>query len=156
MEKHQEEDQMKHNLMLTIMSLLSLLFLTFHLTDDIVRGFEKGGLSNLIGGVLISVVWLYGTLVLAERRSGYVIILLGSLLGLAVPVIHMRGKGVGVASGIANSSGGFFFVWILIALGVTALFSVILSARGLWSLRRGKSREAHLEAVRDVSPNSTK
>ena len=131
---------MKQNLMLTIFSLLTLLFLTFHLTDDIVRGFEPGGLSNLIGTVLISVVWLYGTLVLAGRLPGYVIILLGSLLGLFVPYIHMRGKGVGVASGIANSSGGFFFVWTLLALGVTALFSVILSARGLWSLRRGQSR----------------
>jgi hypothetical protein len=131
---------MKHNVTLTITSLLSLLFLTLHLTDDIVRGFEKGGLSNLIGGVLISVFWLYGTLVLAERRSGYIIIILGSLLGLGVPVIHMRGKGVGVASGIANSSGGFFFVWTLIALGVTALFSVILSVRGLWSLPRRRPR----------------
>jgi hypothetical protein len=131
---------MKHSVMLTIASLLSLLFLTFHLTDDIVRGMEPGGLSNLIGGVLISVVWLYGTLVLAGRRSGYVIILLGSLLGLFVPYVHMRGKGVGVASGIANSSGGFFFVWTLIAIGVTALFSIILSAHGLWSLRRGQSR----------------
>jgi hypothetical protein len=125
--------------MLTIASLLSILFFTFHLTDDIVRGFEKGGLSNLTA-VPIFVVWLYGTLVLAERRAGYVIVLLGSLLSLAVPVLHMRGKGVGVASGIANSSGGFFFVWTLIALGVTALFSVILSAHGLWSLRRGLSR----------------
>src|SRR5215207_8292689 len=132
---------MKHSDMLTIASLLSILFFTLHLTDDIVRGFEPGGLSNLIGGVLISVVWLYGTLVLAERRSGY-ILLLGSLLGVAIPVVHMRGKGVGVASGIANSSGGFFFVWTLIALGVTALFSVILSARGLWSLRRGQPRES--------------
>lgn len=122
---------MKHSVILTITSLLSILFFTLHLTDDIVRGFEKGGLSNLIGGVLISVGWLYGTLVLAERRSGYVIMLLGSLLSLAVPVIHMKGTGVGVASGIANSSGGFFFVWTLIALGVTGLFSVILSAHGL-------------------------
>ncbi len=87
------------------------------------------------------VVWLYGTLVLAERRSGYVIILLGSLLGLAVPIIHMMGKGVGFVSGIANSSEGFFFVWTLIALGVTSLFSVILAARGLWSLQwRQRSR----------------
>jgi hypothetical protein len=125
---------MKRSVLLTITSLLSILFLTLHLTDDIVRGMEPGGLSNLIGGVLISVIWLYGTLVLAERRSGYIIIILGSLLGLGVPVIHMRGKGVGVASGIANSSGGFRFVWMLIALGVTGLFSVILSVRGLWSL----------------------
>lgn len=134
---------MKRSVMLTIASLLSILFFILHLTDDIVRGMEPGGLSNLIGGVLISVVWLYGATVLAERRSGYVILLLGSLLSLGVPVIHMRGKGVGVASGIANSSGGFFFVWTLIALGVTALFSVILSAQGLWSLpwRRGVTKK---------------
>ena len=57
---------------------------------------EPGGLSNLIG-VLILVVWLYGTLVLAERRSGQVIILLGSFLGSGIPVIHMIGAGVGGA-----------------------------------------------------------
>ena len=119
--------------MLTITSLLTILFLTFHLADDIVRGFEKGGLSNLTA-VPIVVVWLYGTLVLAERRSGYVIILLGSLLGLAVPIIHMKGKGVGIASSIFHSSGAFFFVWTLIAIGVTALFSIVLSVCGLWSL----------------------
>ena len=126
---------MKGSGLLTITSLLSILLLMFHLTDDIVRGFEKGGLSNLTA-VPIVVVWLYATLVLTERRSGYVIILLGSLLGLAVPYIHMKGKGVGVASSIANSPGGFFFVWTLLAIGVTALFSIILSVRGLWSLRR--------------------
>jgi hypothetical protein len=58
--------------MLTIASLLSILFMTFHLTDDIIRGMEKGGVSTLVA-VPILVVWLYGTLVLAERRSGYVI-----------------------------------------------------------------------------------
>ena len=95
---------MKQNVMLTIASLLSILFVTFHVTDDIVRGMEPGTLSDLI--VLpILVVWLYGTLVLAGKRSGYVIILLGSLLGLVVPVIHMKGAGVGGA--IAKSSGAF-------------------------------------------------
>ena len=126
---------MNHNVLLTITSLLSILLFSFHLTDDIVRGFEKGGLSNLTA-VPIFVVWLYGTLVLAGRRSGYVVMLLGSLLSLVVPIIHMKGKGVGVASGIAGSSGGFFFIWTLIALGVTAMFSVILSAHALWRLRR--------------------
>ncbi|MGZ4844247.1 MAG: hypothetical protein ACXVJ1_06000 [Candidatus Angelobacter sp.] len=129
---------MKHSVMLTIASLLSILFLTFHLSDDIIRGMEKGGSSNLIA-VPILVAWLYGTLVLAERRSGYVIILLGSLLGLAIPVVHMRGVGVGAQVARAPS-GGFFFVWTMIALGVTALFSVILSARGLWNPQWGQSR----------------
>jgi hypothetical protein len=132
---------MKQNLLLTIASLLSLLFLTFHLADDIVRGFEPGGLSNLVVPVLISVVWLYGTLVLTERRSGYIIMLLGSLLSLAVPVIHMRGRGVGVTSRLGNSSGHFFFVWTLIAIGVIGLFCAILAARGLWSLPWRRRRE---------------
>jgi len=129
---------MKHNVMLTIASLLSILLMTFHLTDDIVRGMEPGGVKNLIG-VLILVVWLYGTLVLAERRSGCVIMLVASLLGSGVPVVHMMGAGV-VGGRIANSSGVFFWVWTLIALDVTAIFSVILSARGLWSLQWGQSR----------------
>ena len=138
---------MKNSVMLTITSLLLVLFLTFHLAHDIVRGFEPGGLSNLIGTVLISAVWLYGTLVLAERRSGYIIMLLGSLLSLAVPVIHMKGKGVGVTSSLANSSGHFFFVWILIAIGVTSLFTAILSARGLWSLRRSQRSTSELHST---------
>ncbi len=121
---------MKQTLVLTIASLLSILFTTFHLADDIVRGMEPGTLSDLIA-VPILVVWLYGTLVLAEKRSGFVIILLGSLLGVLVPVIHMKGAGVGGA--IAQSSGAFFFIWTLYALGVTSLFSAILAVRGLWA-----------------------
>jgi hypothetical protein len=69
--------------------------------------------------------------VLAERRSGHVIMLLGSLLAVAVPVLHMRGVGVGGA--FAKSSGAFLFIWTLFALGVTGTFCVILSASGLRS-----------------------
>ena len=131
---------MKNSVMLTISSLLLLLFLTFHLAGDIVYGFEPGGLANLIVVEPFSVVWLYGTLVLAERRSGYIIVFLGSLFSLVVPVIHMKGKGVGVTSSIGHSSGHFFFVWTLLAIGVLGLFSVILSVRGLWGLPWRRSR----------------
>jgi hypothetical protein len=129
---------MKRSGVLTITSLLSILFGTFHWTDDIIRGWVPGTAISL-AAVPLCVVWLYGTLVLAQRRSGYVIILLGSLLSLATPAFHiMVGKGVGAGTRIANSSGAFFFIWTLIALGVTALFSVILSAAGLWGLRSGR------------------
>jgi hypothetical protein len=129
---------MKPSVMLTVASLLSILFSTFHLSGDIICGMEKGGASNLVV-IPIMVVWLYGTLVLAERRSGYVIILLGSLLGLAIPVVHM--KGAGLAAQVAKApSGGFFFVWTTIAVGVTALFSIVLSLRGLWNPQWGESR----------------
>ena len=81
---------MKQSVMLTITSLLSILFMTIHLTDDILFEMASPRFANLFA-VLVFVIWLYGTLVLAERRAGYIIILLGSLLGLLVPVIHMKG-----------------------------------------------------------------
>ena len=87
---------MKQSLILTITSLLSILFMTFHLADDILFGMASPRFTNLFA-VLVLVVWLYGTLALAERRAGYIIILLGSLLGLVVPVVHMKG-----ASGVVG------------------------------------------------------
>jgi hypothetical protein len=128
---------MQHKITLTITSLLSILLFALHWVDEVARGLEPGGVSGL-GGVLILVVWLYGTLALGERRSGYIIMLLGGLGGLGVLFLHMRGAGL-VGRRIANSSGVFFWVWTLIALGVTGTFSAILSARGLWSLRRVRS-----------------
>jgi hypothetical protein len=136
---------MKQNVTLTIASLLSILFMTFHLTDDIVLGMEPGTLSNLIA-LPIFAVQLYGTLVLAGKRSGYVIILLASLLWLVVPVIHMKGAGVGEA--IVKSSGAFFFIWTLLALGVTALFSIILSARALWEHLPWRTAAQHKQGAR--------
>jgi hypothetical protein len=125
---------MKDNVMLTITSLLSLLLISFHHADDVVRGMAPGKFSNLIPVVFL-LVWLYGTLVLAGRRSGYGIILLMSFLSAGIPIIHMRGSGLmGKITKPSGDFGEFFFVWTLIALGVTALFSVILSVRGLWSL----------------------
>ena len=136
---------MKQNVTLTIASLLSILFMTLHLADDIVRGMEPGTLSDLI--VLpILVVQLYGTLVLAGKRSGYVIVLIVSLLELVVPVVHMKGAGVGGA--IAKSSGAFFFIWTLLALAVTALFSVILSVRALWEHQPRRTDVQHKQDAR--------
>jgi cytochrome oxidase assembly protein ShyY1 len=39
---------------------------------------------------------------------------------------------------IAKSPGGFFFVWTLWALGGLGGVTFILSALGLWQLRRGQ------------------
>ena len=125
---------MKSTDSLTIASLLSILLLSLHFTDDIVRGISPVGPAN-IGAAFILLVLLYGTVDLAERRSGLVIMLLGGIFAFGMPVIHLRGARIGA---IATSSGGFFFMWTLFALGTTGLYSVILSARRLWSLRTGK------------------
>ncbi len=129
---------MKPNITLTITSLLSILFFSLHWADEVARGIEPGTVSAF-WGLLILAVWLYGTLALGERRSGLVIILLGSILGSVVPAVHMRGAGL-VGGRIANTSGMFFWVWMLIALGASGLLSFVLSARALWSLQRGQPK----------------
>ena len=123
--------------LLKITSLLSLLLLTLHVTDDIVRGISKAESSNI--ALLVLVLFLYGTLVLADRRSGHVIILLVGLLAAAMPVMHMRGAHYGE---IARSPGGFFFVWTLWALGGLGGLTFVLAARGLWTLGRQRAEMA--------------
>jgi biotin transporter BioY len=126
---------MKQNLILPVTSLLSILLLTLHITDDIVRGISKAESSNI--ALVVLVVLLYGTLVLGERRSGHVIMLFVGLFAAAMPVIHMRGAHY---PELAKSAGGFFFVWTLWALGGLGGLTFILSARGLWSLRPGRPK----------------
>ena len=121
---------MKNSVLLAIFSLLSILLVILHLTTEIAFGLESGGLKSLTG-ILIVVVWLSGTLLLYERKLGYVIVLVGSLLGTAVPIIHMTGAGL-VGGRIGHTHLALFWVFSNFLLGVTALFSVILSARGLW------------------------
>jgi hypothetical protein len=120
---------MHRNVTLTVSSLLSLLLFILHISDDIVRGIDRIGPANLIG-VGIFVLWLYGTLTLGDRRSGYVITLLGSLFAAVPALAHMI---TGVSRTLARSpDGGLVFIFTLWALAVTATFSVVLSARGLW------------------------
>jgi hypothetical protein len=138
------ENQLKPNVMLTITSLLAILFMSIHLADDILRnqnGVGQGGFMGLVV-VLVLIVWLYGVLVLSERRWGYVINLVGSLLASYVAFGHITGMGDVVVGEIAKSSGGFF-AWVVVALGVTAIFSLILSARALWSPIKDQSQSSN-------------
>ena len=140
-EAQKGETHMRRTAMLTTASLLNILLMTFHLAGDILFGMASPRFASLFA-VLVFVIWLYGTLVLAERRAGYIIILLGSLLGLLVPVIHMKGARGVLGGEIGNSTQAFFFVWTLLALGVTSMFSVLLSAHALWRLPWRRSRRA--------------
>ena len=124
---------MKKNFLLVLVSVLSIILMTIHLAGDIVFGMEKGGALNLVTLPILT-LWLYGTFVLSEKRWGYIIMLLGGLLGLLMPVLHMRGNGINPE--LLKSSGAFIFVWALLALGATSLFAVTLSTIELWKLRR--------------------
>ena len=127
---------MKNEVIFTASSLFSILFVTIHLSDEIARGMEHGGL-NMVIPVFVLVIWLCATLVLRGRRSGYIIVLVASVIGTGIPILHMAGKGLAGGRIAPNSSGAFFWVWQNFTLCVISLFSVILSLRGLQSLQSG-------------------
>jgi hypothetical protein len=126
---------MKQSVLLAVTSVLTILFVSLHHADDVVRGFVPGKFTNLVP-IVFMVIWLYGSkLVLDERRPGYILILILSVLLSGIPVVHMTGAGV-AGGRIANSHGAFFFVWTLLMIGATSLFSALLAALELWRLRR--------------------
>ena len=85
---------------------------------------------SAFGGIVILVVWSIGVL-LAGRRSGNIIMLLGGILGFGVLVIHMMGKGM-LGTRILGSN--YVFVWVssLVALGVLSAVSIVLAGYLLW------------------------
>jgi len=140
-EAEKSESRMKQTVLLTTASLLTILFETFHMAGDILFRMSPAGLVNLFA-IFAFVLQLYGTLVLGGRRAGYIIIFLGSVLGLVIPVLHMKGPRGVIGGDIGNSGQAFLFVWTMLALSTTATFSIILSASALFRLpwRRSRSR----------------
>jgi hypothetical protein len=144
-EAQKGDSRLKQTAMLTTASLLTILLMTIHMTGDILFRMAPAGLVNLLV-VFIFVIQLYGTLVLAGRRAGYVIIFFGSAIGLLISVIHMKGTRGVLGGDIGISGQAFLFVWTLLALGITSTFSVILSASALLSLPWRRSRRTSTAA----------
>ena len=125
---------MNRNSQLTLTSLLSILLLSFHLTQDALRekpGTWPAGSGNLVA-ILILLVYLCGTLLLAGRRSGYVVMFIGGLFAAGMPVLHLTSPRFGLVA----RPGQPFFMWTLIALGVLGAFSMILATLEFKNFRR--------------------
>jgi hypothetical protein len=123
---------MKPKVMLIVASLLTLLLTIVHLTQDVM--YQADGTNKIPIPVVIFAVWLYGTLMLSDRIWGYIIMLFGGLIGAAMIILHSKG---GV---VISNSHGFFFVWTLFALSTTGWFTMILSAREIWTTLRSRRR----------------
>ena len=121
---------MNRDTILIALSLLNGLFFSLHLTGDVVFGIEKGGREILVG-VLILAVYLYGAVGLPGRLAGYIILLLGGLASAALPVIHTMGRPLGER--FAELPGGFLFIWILLTVGATGLVAFVLSVQAIWN-----------------------
>jgi uncharacterized membrane protein len=114
---------MTHKNMLVGTSLLSVLLLSFHLAQDALHarpGTVEAGAGNLTA-ILILVVLLTGPALLAERRSGRIIMLFVALFAMGMPALHFT-----LGHDWNKHKAALFFVWCLIALGVNGLFSLML------------------------------
>jgi hypothetical protein len=118
---------MKPNLPLSVTSLISVLLLALHISQDIVFGFDRAGLNHLVG-VAILLLIVCGAVPLRERRSGIVIMLLGGVIAAGMLPLHMRN---GLRPEFLEKGGALLFVWTLYVLGVTGAFSVILAIQAL-------------------------
>jgi hypothetical protein len=122
---------MKPKNMLIVASLITLLFMIVHLTQDVMH--QPDGTNKIPIPIVIFAVWLYGTLMLSDRILGYIIMLFGGLIGAAMIILHSKGI-------VISNSGGFFFVWTLFVLSTTGWFTMILAAREIWITLRSRRR----------------
>jgi hypothetical protein len=125
-----------HKVILAAASLLSLLLTIVHLSQDVLL-LAVGSVTYPIP-VVVFTVWLYGTLLLADRLGGLIIMLFGGLIGAAMIVVHSKGIVVGRA-------GGLSFVVNLFVLSTSGWMTMILAGRGIWlniRSRRATRRDA--------------
>ncbi len=122
---------MKQNDLLSVTSILSVLLLALHISQDIVFGFDRAGLNHLVGVAILLVV-VCGAVLLRELTSGKVIMLLGGVMAAGMLPLHMRH---GMRPEFLEKSGALLFIWTLYVLGVNGAFSVILAVRELRARR---------------------
>ena len=118
---------MKQHELLSAISVSSVALLALHISQDIVFGLDRAGLNHLVG-VAILLVLMCGAVLLRERRTGKVIMLLGGLMAAGMLPLHMRN---GLRPEFLGKSGALLFIWTMYILGVTGTFSVILAIQSL-------------------------
>ena len=122
---------MKRNDLLSVTSILSVLLLALHISQDIVFGFDRAGLNHLVG-VAILLVIACGALLLPERPLGIVIMLLGGVMAAGMLPLHMRN---GLRPEFLEKRGALLFIWTIYLLGVNGVLSVILAVQTLRARR---------------------
>src|ERR1043166_9652389 len=131
---------MKQSDLLSVTSILSVLLLALHISQDIVFGFDRAGLNHLVGVAILLVV-VCGAVLLrrlalvvvlgpcgggGEGEGVKVIMLLRGVMAAAMLPLHMRN---GLRPDFLEKPGALLFIWTLYVLGVTGAFSVILAIR---------------------------
>jgi hypothetical protein len=122
---------LKHHDLLAVTSILSVLLLALHISQDIVFGLDRAGLNHLVGVAILLVV-VCGALLLRGRVLGTVIMLLGGVMAAGMLPLHMRN---GLRPEFLQKNGALLFIWTVYVLGVNGAFSVILAVLALRARR---------------------
>ncbi len=112
-------------------SFVAAFLVLLHLTDDLARA-AFAGLNEVVAtaGLFVIVLWLLGILLSARQsRVGYALLLIFSLFGTIIALLHTTGVQPSITD-IAQTS-GVFFAWVVLAAGIVSIVALILSARAL-------------------------
>ena len=132
---------MKRITLLSNLTLISVVLLSLHISQDIVLGLDKAGLNHLTGIAILFVITC-GAVLLRDRLIGRVIMLLGGVFALGMLPLHMRH---GLRPEFLQLNGALLFVWTLYLLGVLGAFSILLAVLEL----RSPTRHGAAPAARD-------
>lgn len=129
---------MKQKDLLSVLSLLAIVLVAVHIADDYVHGFDRGVVSNPYG-ILILGVWSSGVLLLRDHQIGRVVILLGGLVAIVVPAVHLNGRGYG--DEFLKTDGALRFIWTLYMLGTIGAVILIGAIREMLGARSRVAKE---------------
>ncbi len=112
-------------------SFVAAFLVLLHLTDDLARD-AFAGLDEVVAtaSLFAIVLWLLGIFLSARQsRVGYALLLIFSLFGTIIALLHTTGVQPSITD-IAETS-GVFFAWVVLAAGIVSIVALILSARAL-------------------------
>jgi hypothetical protein len=121
----------KQHDLLSVTSILSVLLLALHISQDIVFGFDRAGLNHLVGVAMLLVI-ACGAVLWRDRLPGKVIMLLGGVMAAGMLPLHMRN---GMRPEFLAKDGALLFIWTMYVLGVMGAWSVILAIQALRARR---------------------
>jgi len=119
-------------LLLTVLSLLAIVLVGMHIADDYVHGFDLRVVNNPYA-ILILVAWSSGVLLVRDRLIGRVVILLGGLVAITIPILHLNGRGYGDV--FLKTDGALRFIWTLYMLGTIGALIIICAIREMVGAR---------------------
>lgn len=121
---------------LTVLSVIAVFLFGFHVSDDIIRGYEPPT-SKHWQGMTQFTVWLFVALGMDHGRWRTALLLLGGVFVSLAPATHFAGKGLSAT--LVASDGALLFVTTLFCMGIVGPAAALIAVKSLWISRKGSA-----------------